>query len=187
MVLEQITIDQLNSIKTLDALEIGAHNGGTTKYMSGIFKRVFVIDPWDGRQQGNEIVFQDFLKTTEGCDNVEYVRAGSETPQAKSFLKNIEGFKLGYCFIDGLHTKEAVINDYFLILDYLVSGSIIIVDDTNYGPVNEGADFIATHGSSNGITEVYPSNLLVNTLTERKWYEENLFMNQVGVRCFIKD
>ncbi len=185
--MDSVTLEQLENIKKLDSLEIGAHNGGTTKFLSDIFKRVFVIDPWDGRQQGNQNVYEEFLTITKDCKNIEFARTGSETVEARTFLKNIPDFKIGFCFIDGLHTKEAVINDYFLIIDYLTEGSIIVVDDTNFGPVNEGANFVAQHGQSIGLKEVFPSYLLVNTLTGRNWNETNIYANQVGVRCFIKN
>jgi hypothetical protein len=197
MSLPRITEEQLNHIKKFDALEIGAHVGGTTKHLSNLFKRVFVIDPWDGRQEGNESVYQQFLEYNKDTTNLEHKRTGSETEEAKSFLREIKNFELGYCLIDGLHTKEAVINDYLLILDYLIPGSIIVVDDTSEcwdkqiaslrrGVVNDGVDFIAENGIENGITEVFPSKLLVNTLLNRDWDEDEPLSNRVGVRCFIK-
>jgi hypothetical protein len=136
-------IDQyFGDLLEFDCLEIGALDGGSTKYLSKYFKRVFVIDPWDGRQQGVPTKYNIFLENVQGLTNVYHCRTGSETNEARDFLSQIQDLKLGFCYIDGLHTKEAVINDFKLSSPYVVKDGLVLIDDCDFPPVNDGAEFV---------------------------------------------
>lgn len=121
-----------------DALEIGALDGGGTQVFAKHFNRCFVIDPWDGRQQGNQNKYEKWLNNTSIFNNVFHCRTGSETEAAKQFLNNITNLNLGFVFIDGLHTKEGVLNDFQLVLPFCSKNTIILLDDTDYFPVLDG-------------------------------------------------
>lgn len=135
--------ENYNQYKDFDVLEIGALEGGATTVFANHFKRVFVIDPWDGRQQGNDSVYSKWKNATKNCTNVFHCKTGSETPTAKMFLKSIRNFNLGFVFIDGLHTREGVINDFELVLPYCNKNTTILLDDMDYMPVFETAIEVA--------------------------------------------
>jgi hypothetical protein len=132
-----------------DAIEIGALDGTTTRYLSKFFKRVFVIDPWDGRQQGVPSKYEIFLNNTKDLNNVYHCRTGSETELARKFLSDVENPNFGFAYIDGLHTTEAVINDFDLCKDYIKNNKYIFIDDCDYNPVNVGAEMVINQNSEN--------------------------------------
>lgn len=113
-------------------LEIGALKGTTTaifcraaeKYQ----RRVFVIDPWDGRQGGNNSIHGEFRKNTSHFKNLTVYRRGSESLESrKSFLAN--NIKFAFILIDGLHGYEAVKNDINLYADLLMPNGVLCFDD----------------------------------------------------------
>ena len=130
------------NMSEFDAIEIGALDGLTTQYLSSFFRRVFVIDPWDDRQQGEPSKYEIFLNNTKNLTNVFHCRTGSETIEAKNFLDEIEDPNFGFAFIDGLHTKEAVINDFNLCKNRIKTGGLIFIDDCDFNPVNLGAEYV---------------------------------------------
>lgn len=137
---KELKIDSAFDVyKNYDAIEIGALVGGATTVFAKNFKRVFVIDPWDGRQQGNDNVYSKWLTATESYSNIQHCRTGSETDIARNFIKNISDLNLGFVFIDGLHTEAGVMNDFELVLPYCNKNTIILLDDMDYHPVLSGS------------------------------------------------
>ena len=121
--------------KILDAtkgsiLEIGAHRGTTTavfcNHAKDFGRQVFVVDPWDGRQQGNNEVGEEFGHNTAGFDNLTVINMGSEDPRV---IDQLQGQKFAFILIDGLHTYDAVRNDIATYAPLLVSGGILCIDD----------------------------------------------------------
>ncbi len=131
-----------DTFSELDCLEIGALDGLTTQYLSRFFKRVFVIDPWDGRQQGVPSKYDIFINNTKHLDNVFHCRTGSESFEAREFLDSVLDLKLAFTFIDGLHTPEAVVNDWDLCQKFMIQNGIIFIDDCDFQPVNVGAEYV---------------------------------------------
>jgi hypothetical protein len=115
-----------------DILEIGALRGRTTQAFCDVGakynRHVFVVDPWDGRQQGSHKEFTEFQNNTAGCQNLTVHRMASENPAALKALKE-QGVKLSFILIDGLHTYDAVHNDLMLYKDLLESHGVICIDD----------------------------------------------------------
>ena len=96
-----------------DILEIGCHIGITTSIYAELAqkhgRKVVVIDPWDGRQQGNQSVYDQFMKNTEDYhDIIEINRMGSQEKEAIELIKSRE---FAFCWIDGLHTPFACKSD----------------------------------------------------------------------------
>jgi cephalosporin hydroxylase len=125
-----------------DVLEIGAHSGATTKIFCDIGTQhnchVYVIDPWDGRQQGDNDVFQTFQKNTAECLNLTVYHTGSEDPQV---LKDLQGRGVQFAFIliDGMHSYKAVKNDLKRYKELLKAGGVICIDDWT-GPYGFSAE-----------------------------------------------
>lgn len=116
-----------------DILEIGCHVGLTTKILCEIAKehnrKVVVIDPWNGQQEGNQNVYEQFLQNTKGYESfLEINRISSFSPEGK---KIISQNKFAFCWIDGLHTYDACKQD----IDSCVSqNAILAVDDLKWLP-----------------------------------------------------
>lgn len=113
-----------------DILEIGAHAGHTTKVLCEIAEKfnrnVYVIDPWDGRQEGDSAIFNVFTANTSKYSNCHYHRAGSEVASSIEFMANK---KLSYLLVDGLHTYNAVCNDIANYAKLINQYGVLCVDD----------------------------------------------------------
>lgn len=113
-----------------DILEIGAHRGTTTQVFCEIGARfgrkVYVIDPWDGRQEGSAEVYNAFLGNMSKFSNYTVHKCGSETPQAFNAVKDL---KFAYILIDGLHSYDAVVSDFTKYRAMLTTNGVICVDD----------------------------------------------------------
>ena len=132
-------------LKHMDCLEIGALDGNTTRYLSRHFRRVFVIDPWDGRQEGVPGKYDLFMEYAGNLPNVHHCRTGSETQEAIDFLAGAEDLRLGFAYIDGMHTAAAVVGDWSLAHPYMQKGGLVFVDDCGLpgrpeGAVSDGCD-----------------------------------------------
>jgi len=119
-----------------DILEIGAHEGEFTVLLAEYGdeckeqKHVYVVDPWDGRQQGNEQAYQKFLKYMDSYGNWTAQRIGSEDPGAKRW---IAGMNLCFAWVDGLHTYDASKQDISTAKTGFNGPGIIGLDDVR-GP-----------------------------------------------------
>jgi hypothetical protein len=115
-----------------DILEIGAHGGVTTEVFcktgNTYDRHVFVIDPWDGRQEGGNDAYIAFNARTRNFANLTTYKLGSENPAvlAKLIEMNV---KFAFILVDGLHSHAAVTNDLSCYKDLLVPGGIISMDD----------------------------------------------------------
>lgn len=123
-----------------DILEIGAHIGTTTKVFcelgANFGRRVYVIDPWDGRQQGNNDTYEAFVGNCSQYENLTVHRCGSEKPAVLEALKDL---RFAYILIDGLHEYNQVKHDFTTYRELLNVDGIICIDDWTgpYGPALE--------------------------------------------------
>ena len=123
-------IRKILPVCTGDILEIGAFDGRSTRVFAEIGKtfdrQVYVVDPWDGHQEGNEKVYKEFIKNTAHLSNIHVLRVSS---QDKSAIDYISKLSLCFCLIDGLHTKDAVTQDILAVQSASFGKGIIMVDD----------------------------------------------------------
>lgn len=110
-----------------DILEIGAHSGKSTliflKAAKEYGRRVYVVDPWNGPQEGNEQVYRQFLKnTSEFKDYLHVLRKSSSSDAARKLISSLT---LAFTFVDGFHEYHQVRND----LDISKHSEVICVDD----------------------------------------------------------
>lgn len=114
-----------------DILEIGAHEGGHTLLFLELAKKynrkVFVIDPYNGQQQGNDSVYKVFLSRTKDYDNLVHLRHTSQSDEAAELIKSN---KFIYAFIDGLHTIPALEQDINVSMYSMMNNSVICIDDS---------------------------------------------------------
>lgn len=94
-------------------LEIGAHQGLTTRYFLEIAKilntKVIVIDPWNGQQEGNEGVYKKFIENTKEYE--EYLKVYRMSSQSSEAEKIIKSQKFSFAWVDGLHSYAACKKD----------------------------------------------------------------------------
>jgi hypothetical protein len=113
-----------------DILEIGAHEGNHTVYFLEIAKKynkkVYVVDPYNGEQQGDETIYNIFINRTNKYDNLVYLRNAS---QSEEFSNLINEIKFAYIFINGLHTIPALESDILISEKHLIKNGIICIDD----------------------------------------------------------
>lgn len=120
--------DVLAITGTQSVLEIGAHAGLTTcVYLAcPLVHRVYVVDPYDGAQQGNEDVMLSFFQNTDAHrDRVCMLRDTSQSMRGKEFIRQIP--HLGFAFVDGLHTYAAARDDIESCAK--ADAAVICVDD----------------------------------------------------------
>jgi predicted O-linked N-acetylglucosamine transferase (SPINDLY family) len=146
----------LEKIKNLDGdiLEIGAHKGECTRLLLDFAekynKKVYVIDPWCGDQQGDEDIYQNyFIPNTKDFDNLVVCREKSNSKIARAFMKNLN---ICFSFIDGLHTYEALDIDIKNAKQCHTNGGIIVVDDVR-GVDKRNAEILMNCVESNIIND----------------------------------
>ena len=114
-------------------VEIGAAEGKATVALAETAKRhgknVFVVDPYNGAQEGTENLYNQWVKATEGYPNVVHLR---ESSVDKDSVNAIIAFKPSFVFVDGLHYDWAAYSDIRASLDALPVGGYVCVDDTNF-------------------------------------------------------
>ena len=141
--------DRLNVILPLifqfidgDVLEIGAHQGGSTSIFCEVGdkynRNVIVIDPWDGRQEGNNQVYSKFKENTASFTNLVVYKLSSDDPSIREKF-TVSKIKLSFILIDGLHSYAAVKNDIEKYLDFLSPHGILCIDDWR-GPYKFSAE-----------------------------------------------
>jgi len=111
-------------------LEIGAFEGKSTRIFLEIAKsfnkKVYVVDPWNGQQEGTDQAYKKFLENTHDFSNLEVIKQSSQNPVTINVISNMS---LAFCLIDGLHKKSAVTSDIQGVQKALFSQGVILVDD----------------------------------------------------------
>lgn len=118
---------------TGDILEIGCHTGLTTIKLCELARKhnrqVHAVDPWNGDQQGNERVYQQFIeRTSDYSDVLTTHRMKSDHPDVKQL---VESGNFCFSFVDGLHTYNACKQDIKLCS---INTGVMCVDDLGYLP-----------------------------------------------------
>lgn len=123
-----------------DVLEIGALSGTSTRVLCEISKKynrtVHVVDPWDGREAGDDYMYRCFLEKTSRYDNVKVLRASSVSNEAISYIKNLD---LAFCLVDGLHTYDYALSDLRNVVGSMRNSGVICLDDINLPDVKNAA------------------------------------------------
>lgn len=123
-----------------DILEIGAYVGDSTliflEETKKMNRNVYVVDPWDGHQQGDEKVYQKFIQNVKGFDNLNVLRKSSQDPLSIEYISKLS---LSFCLVDGLHTQEAATSDIIAVQKSNFKKGVIIVDDVRdlYGSLGK--------------------------------------------------
>lgn len=124
-------------------VEIGAAEGKASVALAEVAKRhgkrLLVIDPYNGQQEGTEALFAQFKAAVAPYgDTVIHLRASSHEP---SSVQQMVDTKPCFVFVDGLHYEWAAYHDIRAAHLALPVGGWVCVDDTNMLTKDAGAAF----------------------------------------------
>jgi len=113
-----------------DILEIGAHEGTFTTILAEFAKtcgkKVIVIDPWNGEQQGGEKQFKTFTGRLGYNDSILVLR---KTSQDKDAVELMKGSNICLAWVDGMHKYEYITQDLHNVKYGFKGPGIIGTDD----------------------------------------------------------
>lgn len=136
----------LAGMKDYDCLEIGGGDGVSTRYFSKYCKRVFVIDPWiPALDEKENIHFLNYQELTKDLDNVFTLRDLSDSEEARKFLMEQKDINLGFSYIDGEPSAEAVVNDWVLGDRWLIKGGYVFINNCENKKVDFGVGWVNQH------------------------------------------
>ena len=132
----QSLISYLTSVLSGGVVEIGCLKGKTSQLICDNLakdKKLLCIDPYNGMQQGSLQVFTEFKEFLEkNRASATHIHGQS---QAKESIEAISTHSYNLCFIDGLHTYSAALQDLENCYNHIDKPGIIILDDTNVAGV----------------------------------------------------
>ena len=136
-----------------DILEIGALTGTSTKVFcetaAKFGRKVFVVDPWNGSQEGSDYQHEQFLNRTAGYNNLVVIKLSSNSDEA---IEKIKKMNLAFAFIDGLHTFEFALKDLQSAAGSLSESGVLCLDDINIDDVRRAGDEFNRNNEWNFVT-----------------------------------
>lgn len=136
------------------------------------FSSVFICDASAGRPDARHVIIDPFQTSgfgRRGIDSLE--RTGFRHYELVERASEYElprlaeaGEKFDFCLIDGCHTFDHTLLDFFYINRMLRVGGIVVFDDVNMPAINKVAKYVAT----------YPCYRLVGAVNERGWQRRAL-------------
>ena len=122
-----------------DILEIGSFHGRSTCCLaygcSGSNKKVYAIDPFDGRSWPKEDprrlgYYNEFIQNVENCRLSDYVvpMVGTSEDFAAGWNKSIS-----LLFIDGSHHYKDVLFDFSAYFPHVIEGGVVAFHDVHRG------------------------------------------------------
>jgi cephalosporin hydroxylase len=167
-------------------IEVGVYEGHTTCTMSDLYTpynpnlKIYGIDPHVGSieiLEDSETLHNNFIHNMNECKqkNVEYIRKHSEDGLIDLINR---GVKAEFIYIDGDHTASTVITDLVLCWKLLVTGGIMLCDDTG--------DWKYTDKNGTSSAQMSP-RLAVETFIACNWHKlEIIRIPNMGQTAFRK-
>lgn len=121
-------IKELGETKDKVMVEIGSFIGESTVIFAEHFKKVIAIDPFMDNYDPEDTtskfnfrdVFMEYKRRTNSCINVETLIKTSDDA-----LKDLQGKKFDFIYIDGIHQYQNVLDDIKNYLPLVKEGGII--------------------------------------------------------------
>jgi predicted O-methyltransferase YrrM len=166
----QLIQEQIRRRNAVHTLEIGCANG---------LSSLFICDAL-ARQPGARHTIIDPFQTTEyrraGVDKLdragfrfyELIEEGSEYA-LPALCRG--GARFDFCLIDGCHTFDHTLLDFFYVNRILKVGGVVAFDDTNMPAVNKVAHYVAT----------YPCYRVLATLNNCGWRRQLVNRGKLGL------
>jgi predicted O-methyltransferase YrrM len=150
--------DQITRRNAVHTLEIGCANGLSSLFIcEALAQRPgathTIIDPFQTgmyQRAGVERL------NSAGYRFYELIEEGSEFALPELCRT---GKRFDFCFIDGCHTFDHTLVDFFYVNRMLKVGGLVLFDDTDMAAVNKVVHYVAT----------YPCYRVVATLNNRGW------------------
>lgn len=142
----------------LVAIEIGSWKGRSAVAMLQSGATVYCIDWFKGNPETEgSRTKEDFDRNTQKYKH-NLITIPYKSGQARTYFKGHANF-CGLLFIDGEHTKEAMLHDFFSYRDLLLSGSYVVFHDykieADYWPeVTEAVDLLVAQNYIEPVKQV---------------------------------
>ena len=170
-----------SSIEELQAeisVEIGLAFGTSALYICEALKKTsrtkhYVIDPFQMFEDSYGGIGLNNLKKAGYEDIVEFIDKPSHSALASLETQNI---KVDFAFIDGWHTFDHALVDFFLVDKILRVDGVLILDDTDWPAVTKVASFISNNRSYKFIGGTLQRSYLKKKQTNSK---HNHFINKL--------
>lgn len=145
-VLIQKCIDELQAEVSV---EIGLAFGTSALFICDALKKTphtkhYVIDPYQMQEQSYAGIGLNNLKRAGFGDIIEFIEKPSHLALAMLEEKNV---KADFAFIDGWHTFDHTLIDFFLVDKILKTDGIVILDDSDWKSVEKVCSFISKNRS----------------------------------------
>ncbi|MEO6694191.1 MAG: class I SAM-dependent methyltransferase [Ignavibacteria bacterium] len=141
--------DSINEINAEVSVEVGLAFGTSALYICEALKKTektkhYIIDPYQMYDESYGGIGVNNLKKA-GYQNIfEFIEKPSHSALALLEMQNV---KVDFAFIDGWHTFDHVLTDFFLVDKILRVGGIVILDDTDWPAITKVASFISINRS----------------------------------------
>ena len=167
-------------------IEVGVYEGHTTFTISDLYTqynpnlKIYGIDPHVGSieiLEDPETLHNNFMYNMNECKqkNVEYIRKYSEDGLIDLINRGVQA---EFIYIDGDHTSSTVITDLVLCWKLLVTGGIILCDDTG--------DWKYTDKNGTSAAQMSP-RLAVESFIQCNWHKlEIIRIPNMGQTAFRK-
>lgn len=139
-----------NCIKELNAeisIEVGLAFGTSALYICEALNKTertkhYVIDPYQMYEESYGGIGLNNLKKAGYEGIIEFIDKPSHIALTELELKNI---KADFAFIDGWHTFDYALVDFFHVDKILRVGGIVIIDDSDWDAIRKVCSFISTN------------------------------------------
>jgi predicted O-methyltransferase YrrM len=139
--------NSINEINAVVSVEVGLAFGTSALYICDALIKTertkhYVIDPYQMYPDSYGGIGLNNLKKAGYESIVEFIDKPSH--QALVSLET-QGVKVDFAFIDGWHTFDYTLVDFFLVDKILKTGGIVILDDSDWPAIKKICSFIANN------------------------------------------
>lgn len=166
------------------SVEVGLAFGTSALFICEALKKSpgtkhYIIDPYQMYKESYGGIGLNNLKKSGFSDIIEFIEKPSHQGLVQLEQKNV---KADFAFIDGWHTFDYALVDFFLIDKILKTGGIIIIDDTDWPALKKLSSFVEKNLSYKFIGgSVQRSHLKKNNTFKNQFRKiKNLVFGQDG-------
>jgi len=149
---EGLYIQQIiKEIRPKFSLEVGLAQGISTMFICETLKEIcankhIVIDPYQIEAADQAFSWNGLgLYNLEQCSYNDIVDFKNERSEIELPKLVEQGLKIDFAFIDGLHTFDQVLLDFYYINRILNVGGVVVFDDSSMKSVNKAINYIRNY------------------------------------------
>lgn len=145
--------DSIQSIKAEISLEVGLAFGTSALFICDSLVKTkrtkhYVIDPYQMYENSYGGIGLNNLKKAGYENIIKFIEKSSHLALTELESQNIQ---IDFAFIDGWHTFDHALVDFFLVDKILKIGGIVIMDDSDWPAIKKVCSFISKNRSYNFI------------------------------------